>query len=65
MNRYVNPPCKSSLATSCAKSEMASSCGEGKGSKHFPRDQRLKLETSGWEVLDYEGNVMSHAEVER
>ena len=35
------------------------------GSKHFPRDQRLQLETPGWEVLDYEGNVMSPAEVER
>ena len=35
------------------------------GSKHFPRDQRLRLETPGWEVLDYEGNVMSPAEVER
>ena len=35
------------------------------GSKHFPRDQRLRLETPGWEVLDHEGNVMSQAEVER
>ena len=35
------------------------------GSKHFPRDQRLPLETPGWEVLDYEGNVMSPAAVER
>ena len=35
------------------------------GSKHFPRDQRLKLETPGWEVLDYEGNSMSPTEVER
>ena len=35
------------------------------GSKHFPRDQRLRLETPGWEMLDYEGNVMSPAEVER
>ena len=35
------------------------------GSKHFPRDQRLRLEKSGWEVLDYEGNIMSPAEVER
>ena len=30
MNKYVNPPCNSSLATSCAKSVMASYCGEGK-----------------------------------
>ena len=35
------------------------------GSKHFPREQRLRLETPGWEVLDYEGNAMSPAEVER
>ena len=35
------------------------------GSKHFSRDQRLRLETPGWEVLDYEGNVMSPSEVER
>ena len=35
------------------------------GSKHFPLDQRFRLETLGWEVLDYEGNVMSPAEVER
>ena len=35
------------------------------GSKHFPRDQRLRLETPGWEVLDYEGNAMNPAEIER
>ena len=35
------------------------------GSKHFPRDRRLSLETPGWEVLDYDGNAMSPAEVER
>ena len=35
------------------------------GSKHFQRDQRLRLETPSWEVPDYEGNVMSPAEVER
>ena len=35
------------------------------GSKHFPRDQRLRLETPGWEVLDYEGNTVSPAEVQR
>ena len=34
-------------------------------SKHFPRDQHSRLETPSWEVLDYEGNVMSPAEVER
>ena len=35
------------------------------GSKLFQPDQRLRLETPIWEVLDYEGNVMSPAEVER
>ena len=35
------------------------------GSKPFPRDQHLKLETPGWEVLHYEWNAMSPAEVER
>ena len=34
-------------------------------SKHFPRDQRSRLETPGWEVLDYEGKVISPAQVER
>ena len=34
------------------------------GSEYFPRDQRLRLETTGWEVLDYEGNAMSPAGVE-
>ena len=35
------------------------------GSKHFPRDQGIRLDTPSWEMLDYEGNVMSPAEVER
>ena len=35
------------------------------GIEHFPRDQRLRLETPGWEVLHYEGNAMSPTEVER
>ena len=35
------------------------------GSKHFPCDQRLRLETPGWGVLYYEGNAMSPAEVKR
>ena len=36
MIEYVNPPCNSSLATSCAKYVMASSCGEGKVAALFP-----------------------------
>ena len=35
------------------------------GSKHFPRDQRLRLETPSWEGLDCEGDAMSPEEVER
>ena len=35
------------------------------GTKHFPRDQRLRLETPGWRVLDFEGNVMNDEEVAR
>ena len=35
------------------------------GSKHFLRDQRLRLEIPDWEVLGYEGNAMSPAKVER
>ena len=35
------------------------------GTKHFPRDQRLRLETPGWRVLDFEGNVMREEEVSR
>ena len=37
MNKYVNPPCKSSLAMSCAKSVMASCCGEGKMAALFTK----------------------------
>ena len=35
------------------------------GSKHFARDQRLRLETAGWRVLDFEGNPLSESELER
>ena len=35
------------------------------GTKHFPRDQRLRLKTLGWRVLDFEGNVMRDEEVAR
>ena len=33
--------------------------------KHFARDQRLRLETPGWRVLDFEGNPLSETELER
>ena len=36
-----------------------------RGTKHFPRDQRLCLETPGWRALNYEGNPMREEEVER
>ena len=36
-----------------------------KGTKHFPRDQRLRLGAPGWRVLDFEGNPMREEEVER
>ena len=35
------------------------------GVKHFARDQRLRLETPGWRVLDFEGNTLSESELER
>ena len=35
------------------------------GQQAFSTDQRRRLETPSWEVLDYEGIVMSPAEVER
>ena len=35
------------------------------GVKLFARDQRLRLETPGWRVLDFEGNPLSESELER
>ena len=35
------------------------------GVKHFARDQRLRLETPGWRVLDFEGNPLAESELER
>ena len=35
------------------------------GRRHFARDQRLRLETPGWRVLDFEGNPLSEDELER
>ena len=35
------------------------------GVKHFARDQRLRLETPGWRVLDFEGNPLSESDLER
>ena len=35
------------------------------GTNHFPRYQRLPLETPGWRVFDFEGNVMREEDIER
>ena len=35
------------------------------GVKHFARDQRLRLETPGWRILDFEGNPLTESELER
>ena len=35
------------------------------GVKPFARDQRLRLETPVWRVLDFEGNALSDSELER
>ena len=35
------------------------------GRRHFARDQRLRLETPGWRVLDFQANPLSEDELER
>ena len=35
------------------------------GRRHFARDQRLRLETPGWRVLDFQGNPLPEDELER
>ena len=35
------------------------------GHRHFARDQRLRLETTGWRVLDFDGNPLPEDELER
>ena len=35
------------------------------GHRHFARDQRLRLETPGWRVLDFDGNPPPEDELER
>ena len=35
------------------------------GSRHFARDQRLRLETPWWRVLDFHGNPVNEDELER
>ena len=35
-----------------------------RGSRHFLREQRLRLETPGWRVLDFHGNPLSEDELE-
>ena len=36
-----------------------------RGRRHFARDQRLRLETPGWFVLDFQGRPLSGDELER
>ena len=35
------------------------------GSRHFARDQRLRLETTEWRVLDFQGKPLTEDELER
>ena len=35
------------------------------GHRHFARDQRLRLETPGWRVLDFDSNPLPEDELER
>ena len=35
------------------------------GSRHFARDQQLRLETPGWRVLDFQGTPLSEDELKR
>ena len=35
------------------------------GLRHFARDQRLRLETPGWRMLDFDGNPLPEDELER
>ena len=35
------------------------------GIRHFARDQRLRLETPGWRVLDFDGKPLTEDELER
>ena len=35
------------------------------GVQHFAHDHRLRLETLGWRVLDFEGNPFNESELER
>ena len=35
------------------------------GVKHFACDQRLRLETPGWRLLDFEGNLLKESDLER
>ena len=34
------------------------------GHRHFARDQRLRFETPGWRVLDFQGNPLTEDELE-
>ena len=35
------------------------------GHRHFARDERLRLETPGWQVLDFDGNPLTEGDLDR
>ena len=39
--------------------------GHFQGARHFHRDQRFRLETPGWGILDFDGNALADEEVQR
>ena len=44
---------------------LTKSCDTSPGTKHFSGDQRLRLETPSWRVLDYQEKLMAEVGVER
>ena len=59
MKKYVNPPCNRSLATLCAQSVMANSCGEGKVAALFTEGVPSSVE--GELAIDETGSTVSSA----
>ena len=57
MSKYVNPTCTSSSSTSCRKSVMPSSCGEGKVASLFTDGVSISAE---WELaIDETASLVS------
>ena len=61
MKKYVNPPCNSSLATSCAKSLMASSRAEGKVAALFT--EGVSISAEGELAIDETASTVSVAQM--